>query len=263
MGRRLGMGEVEGLENRLWNESERHKSELSEARARIAEVEGALRQAIDDLESTARPWWSAGDMTQALGNLRATLDGTDNDTRPAEPGEGGAKMDPVATLRASILPLDPAPQPIILPLAEFRADPARASRLASEHGTVVVQNPDGSTHSVLSVPRDDRPGPDALQPCPQWVVDRLRARAEEERAAANRSTPDGRAHIAFSHSATTLEGVISALETAAPVRPAATWREVVAWLREDRPDRSRVDAYEDSYAADAISREFGKREEGR
>jgi hypothetical protein len=40
---------------------------------------------------------------------------------------------------------------------KFLKDPAAALRRAETKGTVVITNKDGSVHSVLSVPRDDRP----------------------------------------------------------------------------------------------------------
>jgi hypothetical protein len=40
---------------------------------------------------------------------------------------------------------------------EFLKDPAAALRKAEAKGAVVIKNKDGSVHSVLSVPRDDRP----------------------------------------------------------------------------------------------------------
>lgn len=40
---------------------------------------------------------------------------------------------------------------------EFRKDPVGALRRAETHGTVVITERNGKVHSVLSVPKDDRP----------------------------------------------------------------------------------------------------------
>jgi hypothetical protein len=40
---------------------------------------------------------------------------------------------------------------------EFRKNPTAALRRAETHGSVVIREKNGRVHSVISVPRDDRP----------------------------------------------------------------------------------------------------------
>lgn len=81
---------------------------------------------------------------------------------------------------------------IKLPLAEFFASPTAAMDLAEHGEPVVVVNPDGSTHSVIHIPNDDRPFIDDNNRVPSsgaWAWNEMlvaankRAEAAEQRAA--------------------------------------------------------------------------------